>query len=662
MPKHRLTTAASAPPATTRPGSSGVRTDPSASVAQPPAGPAGADRRDTSPGWTERWLDPLLTVIVVALPFGLAVWRATGAAQWRADLAAVRDLGLSAVGVGGALSTVVTQALSLVPLGSQAFRAAVGAALALAVASYLLLRVAREVVRASQDVAPVPAPLRSVLCAVAACAAALSPTWQQEATLGGGASYAAAAVLACVHLVLQLTGARAATLTPQWATRWLLLAAAAGLAMGESLPAGLAACVVIVVAAVATGKRPTVSLVGPMLLAFVVVTAALLAPLMLRSLSPRNLGDVGRALSATSLGSLRVAASRTPAVVAWVAEVGYVSLALAGVGVVVGSLRKASRAALVPMVTLVAVDLVYPMAVASGLSPDRLIALRVLAIGALAVASALGIAVLVAFLLSLRVPMARSAAVLTVVFYLSVVAVTCEEAGFATDRSEQFASEAWTDDALGALPPRSALLLHSPDLAWRLWAARLSGGQRPDVLVVPAPLLHHPQVMASLLPAEPAITPLLRDHALTGQASEFALSALADARPVFVELHPEWGERLLGHLSADGHWLRYAPQPLGASDRKPIHQHVWADEGPLGRALAHGCARDDLTPHVVTRTLKQHAATLSLSGMSASARQLLDRVEQVDAGDPFVTGARLRLAYAEERRRRTVELRDLLRF
>lgn len=315
-----------------------------------------------------------------------------------------------------------------------------------------------------------------------------------------------------------------------------------------------------------------------------------------------------------------------------------------------------------PLLALVAVDLLYPMAAAGGLSADPLAALRVLALGALSVCSVLGVGALVSFLVDLRVPMGRPAAVLTVVFHLTLVAVTCEEAGFATDRSEHVAAEAWTDEALGALPPRAAVLVHSPELAWRLWTARLCEGRRPDVLVVPAPLLHHSRVMGSLLPAEPSLAPLLRDFALTGQATEFAMSVLADARPLHVELHSEWGPRMLSHLYVDGAWLRYTPQGLGVSDRKPQRQQVLSRSSPIVHGITSGQARDGATAFVVARTLKEHASVLSLLRMRPEARDAIDRIEQIESSDPFVIGARLRLAYADEAHKKPVELRDLLRF
>jgi hypothetical protein len=604
-----------------------------------------------------------VTGFVVLVPFGLAVWRATGTAQWRGDLHVVRDLGLAAVGVGGTLSTVVTQALALLPLGSYAYRAALGSALALAVGALLLLGIARHVlatVRVGAE--PLPAPLASLLSGVGVSAAALSPTWQQEATVGGGATYAAVAVLAAVALTLKLTDPRARSHSSASAARWLLLATACSAALAESIPAGLAAIVVAIIAMALSGRVPPARVVPWMLLSFLVVLLVLSAPLALRAFTPRSLADVGRALSATSLEPLRAAATRTTALEAWLSEVGIVSLGLAALGVTVAAWRRVSRSSMVPLVALVVVDLAYPLVAASGLGPDRLIALRVLAVAALAVASAAGVGALVGFLRSLRVPMARSASVLTVVFYLSVVAVTCEEAGFATDRSESFAAEVWTDEALGALPPRAAVLVHSPELAWRLWACRMWRGARPDVVVVPAPLLHHTRVMASLMPVEPRIVPLLRDFALTGEASEFSLSALADQRPLYVELGADWDDRIIGHLSIEGPWLRYHPETLGKSDREPQRQEMWAPSGPLVRALLADAPADDLTAHVVARTLKEHAATLSLLGMRQHAELNLERIERIDAQDPFLTGARLRMAHAEATRRKDVELRDLLRF
>jgi len=168
--------------------------------------------------------------------------------------------------------------------------------------------------------------------------------------------------------------------------------------------------------------------------------------------------------------------------------------------------------------------------------------------------------------------------------------------------------------------------------------------------------------MASVLPSEPSIEPVLRDLALGGHASEYALSTLADARPLLVELDVSWSKRVVSHLYVEGLWLRYAPQPLGDSDRQPSRLDPLAAQGSLSRALRAGQVRDDATAKVVAQTLKQHAAALSLAGEPADANAALDRVAEWPEAGSFVTGARLRLAFADKQKHRSVELRDLLRF
>src|SRR5262249_29849940 len=99
------------------------------------------------------------------------------------------------------------------------------------------------------------------------------------------------------------------------------------------------------------------------------------------------------------------------------------------------------------------------------------------------------------------------------------------------------------------------------------WSAQLLRGERPDVLVVPATLLERGALRRRLLDAEPALAPLLRDLALGGKPSEFALTSLADARALFVELDASWDERLSEHVVPEAFWLRFYANPMGRSDR-----------------------------------------------------------------------------------------------
>jgi len=609
--------------------------------------------RQQAPAWYER----VLLWVVAALPAAITIWRLSGSAQWRGDLPAVRDQGLVAIHFGGTVSTVATQLLGLLPLGSVAFRAALASALALGVAAVLVHRIARVLLARVPGLSP---PLAAILSSIAAVMAALSPAWQCEGTVAGGATFAVMLLLLCVDLALVLSELPA--LAPTATGRWLWLAGALGLTLVESVPAGLAAGAGAIALTATAGRLPRPRLVPWLVGTTVLVVAVGSAGLLLRPLSPGSWSDVGHALSMASLETLDVDTARRTTLVAWLDEVGALSLALAGLGLVSGAFRERSRAIVTALVALLLCDLIYPSAVATQLVPEPLAALRCAAMAAFSIGAAVGVAEIVVFLGSLDIPMARAASVLTVAFHITLVAVTSEDAAFAADRSDHVAAEEWTDEALGRLPRNAALLVHAPELAWRLWAAQMIRGERPDVLVIPVPMLRHGRVTANLLPSEPAVGQLLRDLALTGQASEYGLSLLADARPLLVELDPRWDTRIISHLTIDGPWLRYEPQVLGRSDRK-IAAHVLVG----GRVLAgirEVVAADRPSATVVAKTIKEHVTALALLGMGETARPWIDGVERLDPDDPFVIGARLRIAYAVDHRRSrgSVELRDLLAF
>ncbi|MFT3774259.1 MAG: hypothetical protein QM820_53535 [Minicystis sp.] len=596
------------------------------------------------------WLDLVCGLFATWVPFGLAVSRAASAGQWRDDLPAVRDLGLVAVGIGGGLSTVVTQALGLLPLGPRTFRAALGSALALALASRLLYGLVR---RALNSAGPSPR-LGAALAAIATLTAALSPTWQREGTVGGGAMIATALVLAALSM-----GIRAATTPAGFGPRSIIaVGAVIGAAFAESPPAALAIASITIALGVARHldpaaaklPRPAPRIVAASVLTAIATASILLAPLALRPIAPRAWVDVGRALSAASLSALDGTGARATALGAWIQEVGLVSLAIAAFGAGAAILRPKLRPLVAPLFALVFLDTMLPARVAGVLSADPLTTLRSLALAALAMASALGVFEVVGRVLRAGFPMARAAAVLVVVFHLTLVALTSEEAGFATDRSEQMAAEVWADEAFGQLPPRSAILVKSPAIAWRLWAARLTRGERPDVVVIPIPLLDKGRVAASLVASEREMEPLLRSYALTGEPTEFALSKVADVRPLHVELDPLWSKRLISHLRLGGLWLEYAAQPLGPSDRK---QSSTAATAPLRRvmiAVASATVPESPTAMVLATTLRADASVLNALGERDAADLVLRRLDELTARDPAVANAPVPFALKGMRR------------
>src|SRR5205085_2708174 len=122
------------------------------------------------------------------------------------------------------------------------------------------------------------------------------------------------------------------------------------------------------------------------------------------------------------------------AVMSWLAELGYVQLGLAALGLLVGAARARIRPYVAMLVALPLLDLVWPSRQWIDGTPTSL---RQLCVAAFSAAAALGVAELCAFLRELDVPMARLASVLTVVFHMTLAAVVCEEASWTTDRTDR---------------------------------------------------------------------------------------------------------------------------------------------------------------------------------------------------------------------------------
>lgn len=576
--------------------------------------------------------------VTLALPFSLSVLRLASSGTWRSDLATVRDVGLVSVGLGGGVSTALTQALVALPVGNLTFRASLGSALACAVAARALFELSCDALAlaAGRRAGTHGSALEPAYAAVAALLAALSPSFQLEATVGGGAMVGAALALCTLLVGTRHVGPAR---TPE---RLATLGLLAGLTLAESPVAGLATALALGLHAwlstrgrrdggVDTRFRASLAAgVG----ALVSTCLVGLAPALLRPLAPHAFTDLGRML--TPFGALEVdpLAERPSALGAWLGEVGMVSTALALVGVGVVAIALARRSPLGPpaaaLLAFLVLDVLLPARVASALSVDPLTPLRLLAVSALALAGALGVARAVTVLRTARVPLARAVAVLLVTFQLTLVALSAEEAGFVADRSAQHGAEAWTDEALGRVPPSAAVLVRSQTLGWRLFAARVARGERPDVVVLPVPLLGRGRVTDAILAAEPKAISLLRDVALRGVASEAALSSLADARPLMVELEPAWSAPVRRHLVPRSVWLEYLAQPVGPSDRKAAEQGVTAALRRILTAIDDDDVFDVSTARLVSRALSQQAEVLVALREKESAEALLSRVAELE--------------------------------
>jgi hypothetical protein len=434
-----------------------------------------------------------------------------------------------------------------------AFRASLVASLGLALAGFLLFRGIERALTERQ-----PSLLNSLVALLATCTAVLSPSLLREGSVGGGASVALALGLA---LLLGSTG-------PLTARRWAGLGAGLGLLLAENAVLAVVVAAALLVRTLVLRPRTVERGFSFAAAGFAGVALLVLVPMLVRPLAPSSWLGVGLAHGFGDLKHLDIQSLRNRGLGAWISQVGLAAGGLSALGLALGLLRGASRGWALALLVPLGLDLLMPATSSGLLTADPLAPLRQLAFGSAAALSALGLQQIVLFLLSSRLPMARSAGVLALASHAALVTLVAEEAIPQADRNRNLGAEVWTDQAIELLPASSLLLVRSEALLWRLWAARLGSGMRPDITVVPVPLLGRGKVAGALLREEPALATLLRDVSATGEPSEFGLSTVADVRPLFLELDTRSDRRLASHTTSEALWLRFAPQPYGSSDRR----------------------------------------------------------------------------------------------
>jgi hypothetical protein len=142
---------------------------------------------------------------------------------------------------------------------------------------------------------------------------------------------------------------------------------------------------------------------------------------------------------------------------------------------------------------------------------------------------------------------------------------------------------------------------------------------------------------------EPALAPLIRDMAVSGQPSEHALSSLADVRPLYVELDPSWDKRLIDHLIPKPFWLRFAPHAYGRSDRTAALEK---GRRPFQRVLEVAQSpehRDRATLIMLGARAREQAVALAALGDRDNVARVMTDLETIDPGQPFLTELETRL-------------------
>lgn len=602
---------------------------------------------DASPiGSGSSRLDEVCAWLAWTLPLWSGVQALGVGASWSDDLAALRDLGMQPAGSEGALSTLLTQLVALAPIGGRSFRAGLVGVAALAVCAGLVFTLARRLL-AHAGASRFDA-LWALLSSQLWCS---SPALQAEAIRLGGA---------LPGLALLLAGLTAAIGDRR---RPALLGGLAALAFAEHHAAGSALIGVCAIAGLGRGqrgRRARADAVGDFALGAVLVLAAFCSWRALRSLSPYVLFDFG--LSARAASAAAEPAPLSVLEVAgqvfgdWIAALGAVPVGLALAGLAFGASKRHLRpelAALCLLLLLPGTKLFAPLA--APLSNVGLFKLSSSA--ALAVASPLLSRALMLRLWESRIAGARPVAALAGACAFGLV-VSRVDRTLEAPSARPLGAEVWTEEALGRLPARALLLVSEPALLRRLIAARALHGERPDVVLVPrGDLLGRASLLRRLTEASPEMGPLLRQLAVSGSADEYSLSLLADVRPVFVELDPNWERRLLEHLRPAGLWLELAPRAQGGLERREgAERSLHAFHRVYEPLRAHGTL-DVSTRAALGDLAMQQALVLGALGDRARARRLLSARARWTSRDPLAQKLARRLG---ERARGRVRVADLM--
>lgn len=574
---------------------------------------------EANPARTAAFLEVAARKLSFVVPLVVTMLRTSPTGQWRDDLPVVRALGLVPSGTEGIVSTALTQLLALLPVGGRLLRAGWVSALGLALAGAVAYRLIHRALSSS-----LPTPRLSPLLALAATlTAVLAPSWQLEGTLAGGITLGVALALSAIWIALSEQ--------KRWST--LALGAFIGATAIESHAAAMALGVALLARLLLARRWPKPHAAIELL----VGVTALLVPwalyIAIRPHSPHVELDLSGGIGTSSLVSVDAAAERTTALTAWLTDAGLMPCVLGLFGLILALFRKPVRSLGAPFAALFLVDLGFPSSKVGILASDTLAPVRLLSLIAIAGASALAVQAVATYIRRARLPFSEPASALLVVFHFTLAFAAVEDSAFAADRRDQVAADVWTDEALEALPQSSLLLVRSEALAYRLWAAQIARGARTDLVVIPEPLLERGNVASLLLRQEPALAPLIREMALSGAPTEFSLSTLSDARPLFVEIDSRWPKRLRDHLAPRAFFLRFSAHPLGRSDRA---QSLKENDDGWQRALSSATrpgARDAATLAVMQSELRDRAQLLVDAGDRDAAQQCVQSLFTIDPHD-----------------------------
>lgn len=137
------------------------------------------------------------------------------------------------------------------------------------------------------------------------------------------------------------------------------------------------------------------------------------------------------------------------------------------------------------------------------------------------------------------------------------------------------------DDGLRrSLPARSVVLAHNPNTIFRFWGGEAEEQNRPDVTMVPLPLLSYPKLVDRLVSEQPDLKSLLRNYVLDGRLNSTDLQSLAALRPVFVEMDIRVADAMFDMLIPEQLYFRVLTADVTETDEglaMQKHAELWDD-------------------------------------------------------------------------------------
>jgi len=207
------------------------------------------------------------------------------------------------------------------------------------------------------------------------------------------------------------------------------------------------------------------------------------------------------------------------------------------------------------------------------------------------------------------------------------------------------------DDGLRrSLPPRSIVLAHNPQTIFRFWGGEAEEQNRPDVTMIPLPLLTYPSLVDRFVRNEPELTPLLRSYVLDGTLSVPELQSLAALRPVYIEMDVRVTQDMMDLLVPEHLYHRVLTANTTETDEaQAMHAHatLWGD---LYQRIGH-----PIEEHTSTQLIWRHytdslyfaavgdtnaalrtvAAGLALNPHARELQMMQDALKAATPGEPI---------------------------